>query len=152
MSVLNYTTTIPVARTVGEVQAMLAEHGADAVGVRYANRLPVGVSFTLTTPHGVRAFNLPVDVDAVETLLVTQEAAGQLRKAAPRGGWANREQAARVAWRIVKDWLEAQLALIAAEMATLDVVMLPYLVIDGVGGTLAQRYRESGTAALEAAQ
>ena len=37
------------------------------------------------------------------------------------------EQGQRVAWRIVKDWLEAQLAIIDPEMVTLDQVMLPYM-------------------------
>lgn len=37
-------------------------------------------------------------------------------------------QAARVAWRIAKDWLEAQSALIDAQLATLDEVMMPYMV------------------------
>ncbi|MGH4019999.1 MAG: hypothetical protein ACRDT0_12350 [Pseudonocardiaceae bacterium] len=54
MPTLNYTTTVPVARTVGEVQDMLARHGASAVAVRYVDRQPVGVSFQLATPHGLR--------------------------------------------------------------------------------------------------
>lgn len=37
-----------------------------------------------------------------------------------------REQASRVAWRVIKDWLEAQLAMIKAEMVTIDQVFLPY--------------------------
>ena len=39
-----------------------------------------------------------------------------------------REQAARVAWRIAEDWLKAQAALIDASLASLDEVMLPYMV------------------------
>lgn len=52
---LNYSTTVPVARTVGEIQDILARAGADAVGTRYENRRPVGVSFMLDTPAGVVA-------------------------------------------------------------------------------------------------
>lgn len=55
--------------------------------------------------------------------------------------------AANVAWRVVKDWLEANLALIAAQMATLDEVMLPYLHVDE-GRTLWQAYRERESLAL----
>lgn len=149
MPTLNYTTKVPVSRTVGEVQAMLAAHGANAVAVRYDDGSPVGVSFVLPTPHGERAFTLPVDVPAVLRLLAEQARTGALRSAAPRGGWATPEHAARVAWRVVKDWLEAQLAVIDAQMATLDQVMLPYLHVDGEV-TLYQRYLEREQAALTA--
>ena len=51
-----------------------------------------------------------------------------------RGPVAGRE-AARVAWRIIKDWLEAQLALVSAELADLEQVFLPYAQ-NGAGVTL----------------
>lgn len=123
MPTLNYTTTVPVGRTVGEIQAMLAKHGANAVATRYAEGEPVGVSFTLSTPNGERAFTLPVDAAAVHRVLLKQLGSGK-RASAP-------EQASRVAWRVLKDWLAAQLAIIEAQMATLDQVMLPYLHVNG---------------------
>jgi hypothetical protein len=51
------------------------------------------------------------------------------------------EHAERVAWRIVKDWLEAQLAIIKTEMVTLDQVMLPYMRGDN-GATIYEIYRD----------
>lgn len=48
-----------------------------------------------------------------------------------------------------KDWLEANLALIDAQMATLTEVMLPYLVVDA-DRTLWEAYREREQAAIEA--
>ena len=41
------------------------------------------------------------------------------------------EHAERVAWRIVRDWLDAQLALIETQQATADQVLLPYRVLEG---------------------
>ena len=32
-----------------------------------------------------------------------------------------------MAWRILKDWIEAQLAIVQAGLVTIDEVMLPYL-------------------------
>lgn len=152
MPTLNYTTTVPVARTVGEVQAMLAEHGAAAVAIRYTDRQPTGVSFTLPTPHGERAFTLPVDVAAVRRLLVEQERSGEFRRLRQAAGkFTSSEHAARVAWRVVKDWLEAQLALIEAQMASLDQIMLPYLHVEGEK-TLYQVYREREQQAIEGGQ
>jgi hypothetical protein len=149
---LNYTTSVPVTKTVGEVQAILAAAGADRVSILYSDRQPIGVGFTLATAHGDREFQLPVNVDGVQTVLARDARTGKLKGHAPRGGWANYEQAARVAWRVAKDWLEAQLAIIEANMATLDQVMLPYLVIgDGRNGqTLYEAYRARESVALTA--
>jgi hypothetical protein len=40
-----------------------------------------------------------------------------------------RKQAERIAWRICKTWLEAQITLINLEQAKLGEVFLPYLVV-----------------------
>lgn len=139
---LNYTTSIPVAQTVGECQAILGAAGAASVAVHFEDGEPAGLSFSLRTPHGLRNFTLPVDVKAMQAVLVKAERAGQfasLKKSSAK--WTGREHAAMVAWRVVKDWLEANLALIAAQMATLSEVMLPYLHVDE-DHTLWQAYRE----------
>jgi hypothetical protein len=54
----------------------------------------------------------------------------------------SREQARRVAWRITLSWLEAQLALIQAGLATLDQVFLPFCQ-DPAGVTLYERMRQA---------
>jgi hypothetical protein len=58
-----------------------------------------------------------------------------------------REQAARIAWRIVKDWVEAQLAIIEAEMASRPEVFLPYAQTN-TGETIFQRFEKNGLTAL----
>ena len=54
----------------------------------------------------------------------------------------SREQAVRTAWRIVKDWVEAQMALVETQMVSTQDVFLPYAVMQD-GRTLAERVRES---------
>lgn len=135
MPALNYTTTVPVTKTITEMQTILGKAGASAVAVLYTDGQPDGMTFTLRTPDGERAFHLPVDVPAVHTLLTSQARGNRRVDARP-------EQAARVAWRIVKDWLEAQVALIQAHLATLDEVMLPYLVVDLDNRTLREQWRD----------
>jgi hypothetical protein len=151
---LNYTTKIPVTQTIAECQAILAKGGAASVSTHFTAGEPVGLSFSLVTPHGRRDFTLPVNVDGVHQMLLVAAKEGRLPDARNRGaGFFTRpEQAARVAWRVLKDWLEAQLALIEARMATIDEVMLPYLHVQ-VGGEdkiLFEHYREQEQAALEA--
>lgn len=149
-AVLNYTTKINVHKTVAEMQKMLADQGAARVGVEYADGRPVGVSFGLDTPHGPRSFTLPVNAAAMQALLIAKDRAGELRSGS-RADRTSLEQAERVAWRVVKDWLAAQLALVATEMVRLDEIFLPYLHVDG-NRTLYDQYRDHEQRAIEAVQ
>lgn len=151
MTVLNYTTKIPATKTIGEVQELLAKHGANRISVDYEDGRPAGLTFVLPTPHGLRFFTLPVDVTAMHRLLLAEDDAGRLRSSGMSA--ANRrsiEHAERVAWRVIKDWLAAQLALVATRMATIDQVMLPYLHTNADGVTLYAAYREREEKALSA--
>jgi hypothetical protein len=145
---VNYTTSIAASKTVGEMQAMLAQHGAQRIAVDYENGQPSGLTFALMTEHGVRIFSLPVNVEAMHRLLIKKENLGQLRSGT-KATRTSREQAERVAWRIMKDWLAAQLALIESSMVDMTQVMLPYLRVDE-NRTLYMAYREQGLPELEA--
>lgn len=140
MPTLNYTTKIGVTQTTSEMQAALARHGATKIAVDYTRGKPSGLAFALPTPSGSRVFNLPVNVQAVAKLLADQR---EGRNGYPRSSRvdARPEQAERVAWRVVRDWLFAQLAIIEAEMATLDQIMLPYMQWDE-GRTLYEAFRD----------
>ena len=149
MPTLNYTTKIPVARTVSEIQELLGQHGADAIMIRYADRKPVAVAFTLPSRSGPLGYTLPVNADAMRKSLIRQRDARQITGISHDTA-ADPEHAARVAWRVIKDWLAAQLSLVEAGQAQLDQVMLPYLRVDDDGTTLYQRYIEHGQRALGA--
>lgn len=123
MPLLNYTTEVPTKRTVTQVQDLLVKAGARQLMVEYGGAGdPIAVAFLIDTPHGPRQFALPIQAHKVEAVLRKDQVA-------PR--YQTPEHAQRVAWRIVKDWLEAQLALIATEMVSLDQVMLPYMRWNG---------------------
>ncbi|MFE6645694.1 hypothetical protein ACFVJS_03965 [Nocardioides sp. NPDC057772] len=59
MTVLNYTTKIAASKTVGEIQAMLATHGASRIATDYQDGGPSGLTFSLATAHGPKVFSLP---------------------------------------------------------------------------------------------
>lgn len=145
MGTLNYTTTVASSKTAGEMSALLSKHGASRVTVTFEQGRHAGLEFTLVTPHGDREFALPIDVDAVYKLLTQQHRIGKVQRR-----FANYAQAERTAWRVAKVWLEAQLAIIEAQMANLDEVMLPYLVIEPgpERKTLYNRYREAEESTL----
>lgn len=124
-AILNYTTQISPSRTVGEIMDILARAGASAMHVTYAEGVPTGLEFAIATSYGDRAFRLPANIRGVQTRL---EEAYNNRQIQPR--FATPEQAQRVAWRIVRDWIEAQMALIEAGQAELTEVLLPYMLVD----------------------
>lgn len=50
-------------------------------------------------------------------------------------------QAERVAWRILKDWVEAQMALLDIEMVRFEEIFLPYIETKN-GRTVYERLEE----------
>lgn len=133
MPILNYTTTVPAARTVGEVQAMLAGAGASAIMLRYEAGLPVALAFRLTTAVGEREFALPCRWREVQAVLRKQRVEARFLKDA---------HALNVSWRILKDWVEAQLAIVQAGLVQADEVFLPYL-LTGQGVTVYEQFTSS---------
>lgn len=133
MPLLNYTTSVPVNRTVAQIQGLLVEAGARQIGMEYSTiGSPTAIAFMTETTNGPRRFVLPINAQRVKAVLKRE-------RVAPR--YATDEHAERVAWRIVKDWMEAQLAIIRTEMVTLDQVMLPYMTGDD-GRTFYQLYQD----------
>jgi hypothetical protein len=55
---------------------------------------------------------------------------------------ATSAQAERVAWRIVKDWLEAQMAIVVTNQAEMAQVFLSYVIADRSGLTVYQQFKE----------
>ena len=129
---LNYTTTISAEKTAAECVAILARAGADAVALTYEDKKPASIAFRLKTPHGDREFTLPVNVGGMHKSLL---------KARLPKKFTDVEQARRVAWRVAKNWLEAQVAIIDAQMVAIDEVFLPYLQVAS-GQTVYDAYRE----------
>ena len=141
MPILNYTTTINSHKTIGEIQECLAKAGAMAVSIDYdSSAQPVAVTFLLSIRGTVINFRLPSKYNGV---LKKLEKDIKVPK-----NFKNEDQARRVAWRIIKDWVEAQLAIIEAGQAELAEVFLPYAVSPDTGQTLYQEF-ESGRYMLE---
>ena len=142
MPILNYTTTITTTRTVAELQVILAKAGVQKLLVDYD---PAGggeaLALTFAVPVGPEKqlmwFALPSHWQGVQRALKREGAAAKYQTEA---------QARRVSWRIIKNWCEAQLAIIEAGQAALAEVFLPYAQTPG--GQTLYRAIESGTLKL----
>lgn len=141
MGIKNYTTTIDPSKTAMEVMRLLAKAGATQISTSYADDGElVGMWFVLNTEFGLREFSLPVRVDGVLAAMKRDRSIPASR--------ATPEQATRVAWRISKDWLDAQIALIEAGLMSLNEVMTPWM-LNAAGKTMYSVIREAGLRELE---
>jgi len=129
MAIKNYTTTVEVYKSLGEIQGALASHGARKIMVVYDGAgQPTGIVFGIETPAGPRGFCLPANVEGVRAVFARQKVK------------ASTGQAERTAWRNVRDWIMAQMAIIEAGQVEMEEVFLPYLT-DRQGRTLYQLYQ-----------
>lgn len=139
MPLLNYTTKVDVFKTLGEIQAQLVKHGAKKIMQDYDEAGCItALAFMIDTPLGPRGIRLPANTEAVHAVLPRQKVK------------CDRDQAERVAWRIIKDWVGAQMAILESEMVKMDEIFLPYM-IDRSGKTLFQKY-QNGQLLLEEAK
>jgi hypothetical protein len=93
------------------------------------------VSFQLIVKGYTLAFRLPAKVDGVYKVMYGNRTKAFDRKRA-------QAQAERTAWRIIKDWIDAQLALVEAECAEMAEVFLPY-ALKADGSTMYEALIES---------
>ena len=141
MPILKYTTEVSVEKSMGEVIGALTRRGVTRISTLFNDEgAPAGIAFTMKTEYGYREFQLPVRTAGVLRAMTADPKVARSQ--------CNEKQAARVAWRIAKTWLEAQAALIDAELASLDEVMLPYMV-NAKGQTAYSLMREGAMKELE---
>lgn len=129
MGVFMATTKIPATKTAGEIQSLLAAYGARAVAIDYDDDGEAcAIAFRIIRGDVPLQFKLPVRWKGVLRALQRGRAKSP-----------NEDQAKRTAWRQVRRWVEAQLALIDTETADVTEVFLPYLVVDEKGTTFYER-------------
>lgn len=119
----NYTSSVPVERTISRIEAALAKAGAGNIIKDYVAGELSALSFTLPLDGGrLVPIKLPANIKQVETVLISA------MKRPRRETLARiKTQAARTAWRIMQDWVEVQISLIEMKQAEAMQVFLPYV-------------------------
>lgn len=139
MPIKCYTTTIDCNKTVGEIQAVLSKHGANQILIEYQAGAPVSLIFEISLPNDTKqSIKLPANIDRVHEVLKQEKIQPKLQ---------TYEQAQKVAWRILKNWLDAQLALLEMNMVSVAQIMLPYFCSRN-GETIYELY-EKGNLRIE---
>lgn len=120
----NYTSGVPIDRTVSRIESALVSGGASNIQKDYKDGVLVAICFTVVYPDSGRrvAVRLPANVESVYDAM--REA---IRR--PRRGTIEKvkEQAGRTAWKLMQDWIEVQMSLIKMRQAEFLQVFLPYV-------------------------
>ena len=120
----NFSTIISPEKTIAEIEKMLAIYGATKIMKQYDEEgNPVLLAFMIQTDRGEMPIKLPVNLEGIQSTFKKQVSDGKL----PKSYCDNKEQAMKVGWRIIKDWLDAQLTLINVEMVKIEEIFLPYI-------------------------
>ena len=70
MAILNYTTKVPVNRTIAEIQAKLVKAGAKGILCEYGDSgEPEQITFSINDPQGLIYFRLPANIQGVSKAL-----------------------------------------------------------------------------------
>lgn len=139
----NFSTEISPEKTTGQIERILAEHGANKVVKEYEAGILVFMAFEIRTARGILPIKLPANLDRIMVKFREQVDDGKLARKYYDGEWAE-AQASRVAWRIIKDWIEAQLWLLDIGMARVEEIFLPYLYNPVTKKTMFELMEEKG--------
>lgn len=140
MAILNYTTKIDAYKTIGEIQQILSKNGARKVMIENDTEgNPIGLAFIIIWNDIENSFSLPCNFKGV---------LNAMQKAKVPNALCTEKQALKVGWRILKDWVEAQMALKQAEIASLAEIFLPYIITKD-GRTLFERMSENTNLLVE---
>jgi hypothetical protein len=131
MPIKNFTTKVSVEKTINDLQRILTKAKATAIMTEYAGGLPCSLSFRVEVNGRDIHFCLPVKIEGVTAALKRD------------CEYRDDAHARRVAWRIVKDWCDSQMALIDAGQAELAQVFLPYAQAPN-GETFYQAIKDKG--------
>lgn len=131
MPILNFTTKIDAWKTVNEIQQILAKHKVTHFAIKNEGHYPIGLSFSIDYNGQPLNFLLPSNYQGVLKCLKNDRKVPNSSK--------NEDQALRTSWRIIKDWVEAQLAIVEAQLAPIQEVFMPYLIVNASGQTLSEK-------------
>lgn len=110
----NYTSNSK--QTFDKIQKVLIEHGATQVLFEYNAGKVSCLSFALKVGENIVGFKLPARVDAVKRIFDKERYRYE------------EDQPYKTAWANIRDWLDAQMALIDTQQVKIEEVFLPYAV------------------------
>lgn len=129
------TTEITPEKTIGEIETVLIQYGANAVLKEYDAGTIEAVSFRVRVGAQDIPFRLPCRWKAIATVFEKRKAGKWNYTLSAETKRAYADKARRVAWRQILRWVQAQMALVETDMVKVEEVFFPYIQSKG-GQTL----------------
>jgi hypothetical protein len=129
MALKNAYSDTNIDKIFAELQRILGQHGAKQISYDYGDDGQVhGVQFVIKVKERFIPVKLPARVEKAQAVLKRQWDAGIISHKVGKEKAYGDEQAYRVAWKNILEWVQAQMALIEIEMVKLEEIFLPYMV------------------------
>lgn len=137
-TIKNYTTSIAVEKTVMEIEQILSKNGANSIHKIYEDGIIKGISFQSIVNETPLSFKLPMEESKI--IQVFNHAVS--KREIPERFRNDIEQARRTGWRIIKDWIDSQMSLIAINTVKFEQVFLPYMYDMNTQQTLFEKFQD----------
>lgn len=124
MNLKNYTSSMPVEKSIAKIEKVLVGIGAKNINKEYLDGGIIGIKFLIDVKGNTVAFSLPAKVNAIFDVMWR---ARTQRTDKQRKGVV--QQAEMTAWKIVCDWVEIQASMIYLEQADVMQIFFPYAMI-----------------------
>lgn len=123
MGLKNYTTTINAKKTVSEIEELLVKNKATDIWKEFdVSGNVISLNFAVMTEYGKMPFKLIVNAEAVQQILIEQKKEGLINIS--NKDVLDIDYARNVGWRILKDLIDAQMAVVSVKMRKLEQVFL----------------------------
>ncbi len=107
--------------TFDKIQKCLATHGAQKIMFDYGSDGRIyGIAFQLLLNETPVVIKLPARIENVALIMY----GGLLSQI----GESKKEQAYRTAWANIRDWIDAQMAMLDTKMVKMEEIFLPYVM------------------------
>lgn len=124
-----------------EIEQILVKFGAQGIYKEYQGSKISALMFYLIKDNQKIPFKIPMSVDKARGVMIKIVQSGKLpRKYAQEP--LRTEQGERVAWRIIKDWIDSQLSLLEMQFAEAVEILLPYAYNAVEEKTMYQMFQE----------
>jgi hypothetical protein len=142
MTIMNYTTQVNAEKTIMEIEQILIKFGASGVFKEYKGQKVSGIMFFLVKDNQKIPFKIPMNIEKARSIVLKlvkdKKLAGKYLTEPLRS-----EQGERITFRVIKDWLHAQLSLMEIEFADPVEIFLPYAYNMVEDKTMYQKFLEN---------
>ena len=125
MAVRNYTTQIQVEKTITEIESIILKFGAKGIYKEYSGSKINGLMFYIEKDGQKIPFKIPMSIEKSRRVVENAVKEGKLPRKFMQEPLRS-EQGERIAWRIIKDWIDSQLSLFEMQFADAIEILLPY--------------------------